>query len=66
MELKIRRMPPPPAPASRPMLRQERPEPGPHHNPPAATPQTASNETAEHALNVARNPGNIDSRKQRF
>jgi hypothetical protein len=66
MELKIRRMPPPPAPASRPILRQEHPGLGPHHNPPPATPQTASNATAAHALSVARNPGSIDSRKQRF
>lgn len=65
-KLTIIRGPGRPQPASRPILRQERQAPGPHHAPPPATPHTASNKTAAHALHVARNPGSIDATKQYF
>jgi hypothetical protein len=61
--LKVIRASPLPSPASRPIKRFEPPTPGPHHNPPAATPPTPSNEVAAHAVKVASSPGSIDPRK---
>jgi hypothetical protein len=36
---------------------------GPHHNPPAATPPTASNALAAEAVRIAGSPGGIDPRQ---
>jgi hypothetical protein len=60
----VRTAPPKPQP-SRPIKSFPQPAPGPHHNPPRATPPTPSNEVAAHAVRVASNPGSIDPRQRR-
>ncbi|TYL83619.1 hypothetical protein [Bradyrhizobium cytisi] len=62
--MKIVRNAPPPSPPSRPILKFAAPAPGPHHNPPAATPPTPSNEVAAHAVRVASSQGSINPRQQ--
>jgi hypothetical protein len=57
------RLAPRPQPASRPIKSFDPPAPGPHHNPPHATPPTPSNEVAAHAVRIAKNPGSIDPRQ---
>jgi hypothetical protein len=59
----IRTAPPKPQPG-RP-VKPFRPAPGPHHNPPPATPPTPSNKVAADAVRIAKNPPGIDSRQMR-
>jgi hypothetical protein len=61
-DLKTVRAAPKPQP-SRPIMKFAQPAPGPHHNPPAATPPTPSNELAAHAVRTASSPGGIDPRQ---
>jgi hypothetical protein len=63
--LKILRGPSRPQPTPRP-VKLYRPAPGPHHNPPPATPPTPSNEVAAHAVRVASSPGGIDGKQQHY
>jgi hypothetical protein len=58
----IRTPPPKPQPA-RAIKHFDRPEAGPHHNPPAATPPTPSNALAADATRIAKNPPGIDPRQ---
>jgi hypothetical protein len=64
--LKVIRAAPRPQPASRPIKRFTPPAPGPHHNPPAATPPTPSNAVARHAVEVASSPGGIDPKMMHY
>jgi hypothetical protein len=58
------RAPSRPLPPSRSIMHQTAPAPGPHHNPPATTPPTASNDLAAATVRAAKNPGGIDVRKR--
>jgi hypothetical protein len=63
--LKVTRAPPRPQP-SREIKRFEQRAPGPHHNPPAATPPTPSNELAAEAVRIASDHDrSIDPRQMR-
>jgi hypothetical protein len=61
--MKIIRTAPPKSQPWRP-VKLYRPAPGPHHNPPPATPPTPSNEVAAHAVRIAKNPPGIDPGQQ--
>jgi hypothetical protein len=58
------RLAPRPLPPSRQIKSFDAPAPGPHHNPPHATPPRPSNEVAADAVRIAKNPGSIDVRKR--
>ena len=62
--MRTTRAPSPKSQPSRPIKHFDRPSPGPHHRPPAATPPTPSNDVAAHAVRVASNPGSINIKKQ--
>jgi hypothetical protein len=64
--LKVTRLAPRPQPVARPIMRFNQPAQGPHHNPPAATPPTPSNEVAAHAVRVASSPGGIDPKMMHY
>ncbi|MGY4437059.1 hypothetical protein ACVWWO_009536 [Bradyrhizobium sp. F1.13.1] len=66
MKLVIHRGPARPHPAPLPVPRQTPPALGPHHVPVPATPPTASNEVAAHAVRTASSPGGIDPRQHWF
>lgn len=51
-------------PASRAIKRFEQPAPGPHHNPPKATPPKASNAMAARAVRIAASPGGINPKQR--
>jgi hypothetical protein len=63
--MKTARGPSRPQPAPRPIRRFVQPAPGPHHNPPPATPTTPSNKVAADAIRIAKHPPGIDGRQQR-
>jgi hypothetical protein len=65
-EMKIVQGPSRPQPPSRKIMHQTPPEPGPHHNPPSASPGTASNQVASATVRAAENPGSIDPTQQRY
>jgi hypothetical protein len=64
-DMKTVRLAPRPQPQARSIKSFAPPALGPHHNPPAATPPTPSNEVAAHAVRTAKNPGSIDPRQMR-
>jgi hypothetical protein len=55
-----------PQPQARGINHQTRQEYGPHHNPPSAGGQAASNRLAAETVGRAKRPGGIDSRKQHY
>jgi hypothetical protein len=63
--MKITRGPSRPQPAPRP-VKLYRPEPGPHHNPPPATPPTPSNEVAAKAVRQASDHNSSIPSKQQY
>jgi hypothetical protein len=63
MKMKIVQGPSRPLPPSRPIIRQLPQAPGPHRNPPPATPPTPSNATAAETVRIASSPGGIDPRQ---
>jgi hypothetical protein len=64
--MKTVRLPPRPAPVARAIKTFAGRTDGPHRNPPAGTPQQASNDVAAEALRIAKNPPGIDPTKQHF
>ena len=63
-DMKTVRLAPRAQPQAQQIKRFTPPALGPHHNPPAATPPTASNDLAAATVRAAKNPGGIDVRKR--